>query len=196
MDYVQNHTKSQTRNWTMCSILSATLLLAPFANADTTKTFTVKQTTANNANDLFVNFNNLGLVPMSNIIHDANGMTVGLFKTAAVTPPGSGSILYTNPVNNMGNPLTIPQNYTVTFTVQSKGTGATMNGFKLLGGNVFSMGNGVNIPNSVQVVSANVDLMQNPATSLASLDFGNEGDDYLFLHQHRRVDRADSHRGQ
>ena len=100
-------TKSQTRNWTMCSILSATLLLAPFANADTTKTFTVKQTTANNANDLFVNFNNLGLVPMSNIIHDANGMTVGLFKTAAVTPPGSGSILYTNPVNNMGNPLAI-----------------------------------------------------------------------------------------
>ncbi|HEV2578875.1 MAG TPA: hypothetical protein VGU25_16845 [Acidobacteriaceae bacterium] len=175
-------TKLQARNWAMCSLISGTLLFASWAQADTTKDFVITQKTANAANDLTVAFNNVGLVPMSAIIKDNMGNAIGKFNMAKVSPAGSSTIVYTNPVDNMGNAISVFQNYTTTLTVQSKGTGATMKGFNWQKGpSSYSMGAGVNIANSVALLSPDVDLIQNPLAGTAAINFGNEGDDYLFL---------------
>src|SRR5579864_4489081 len=121
--------KSEMRNWIACSIVCPVLLLASFAKADTTKDFTITQKTANACDDLTVSFNNVGLVPMSAVIKDNMGNVIGKFNTSKVSPPGGSTIVYTNPVDNMGNAISVFQNYTTTITVQSKGTGATMKGF-------------------------------------------------------------------
>jgi hypothetical protein len=175
-------TNSQTRKWVMGSVISATLLFASFARADTTKEFVITQKTANAGNDLTVSFNNVGLVPMSAVIKDNMGKTIGRFSSSKVTPAGGSTIVYTNPVDDMGNAISVFQNYTTTLTVQSKGTGATMKGFNWVKGpSSYSMGNSVNIPNSVALTSPDIDLIQNPATATAAVNFGNEGEDYLFL---------------
>jgi hypothetical protein len=165
----------------MCSVISSTLLFASFAGADTIKDFVITQKTTNAADDLRVSFNNVGLVPGSAVIKDNMGNVIGKFNTSAVTPAGSSTILYTNPVDNMGKAISVFQNYTTTITVQSKGTGATKAGFNWVkGASSYSMGN-TNLQNSVGQLSPDIDLNQNTNNGTAVVSIGNSGDDFLFL---------------
>jgi hypothetical protein len=169
------------RNRVMFSFLSSTLLLASFARADTIKEFVITQKTTNAADDLTASFNNKGLVLGSAIIKDNTGAEIGRFSTSKVTPAGSTTALYTNPVDAMNKPISVFQNYTVTLTVQSKGTGATMQGFMVAkGASSFSVGP-QNIPNSIGQLTPDIDLNQNPNTGVAMVSIGNSGDDFLFL---------------
>lgn len=168
------------RNWMMRSVISSTLLLASFARADTIKDFIITQKTTSAADDLRVSFNNVGLVPGSAVIKDNMGAVIGKFNTGTVSPAGSSTIVYTNPVNNMGNAISVFQNYTTTITVQSKGTGATMRGFNWVkGASAYSMGT-TNLQNSVGQLSPDIDLNQNP-NGAAFVSIGDSGDDFLFL---------------
>jgi hypothetical protein len=171
------------RNRILCLILFPILLTASFAKADTTKEFVITQKRAGlAADDLTAVFNNGGLVLQSAIIKDQNGMEVGRFKTSRVNPAGSMTAIYTDPVDNMGNPISVFQNYTVTLTVQSKGTGATMKGFNWAkGASSYSMGN-TNFQNSVGLLSPDIDLTQDPGTGTAWVSIGDAGgDDFVFL---------------
>jgi hypothetical protein len=168
-------------NRIMCSALASTLLFASFTRADTIKDFVITQKTTNAADDLRVSFNNVGLVPGSAVIKDNMGNVIGKFNTSAVTPAGSSTILYTNPVDNMGKAISVFQNYTTTITVQSKGTGATKAGFNWAkGASSYSMGN-TNLQNSVGQLSPDIDLNQNQNTNAAFVSIGDSGDDFLFL---------------
>ena len=169
------------RNRMMCSVISSTLLFASFARADTIKDFVITQKTTSAADDLRVSFNNKGLVPGSAIIKDNMGNVIGKFNTGTVSPAGSTTIVYTNPVNNMGNAISVFQNYTTTITVQSKGTGATMQGFNWLkGSSSYSMG-ATSLQNSVGQLSPDIDLNQNLNTGAAFVSIGDSTDDFLFL---------------
>jgi hypothetical protein len=171
------------RNFVMSLTISAILLLTSFARADTIKTFVITQTTTNAADDLTVSFNNQGLVAMSAIIKDNTGATIGKFDTATRTPntQQSTTIVYTMPVDAMGKPISVFQNYTTTITVQSKNTGATMRGFNWVkNSSSYSMGT-KSLQNSVSQLSPDIDLMQDANTGSAFVSIGNSGDDFLFL---------------